>query len=455
MKLFLSNKLRFSLTFAALLFFAANSATAQTVYTRPSAVPQPISVPSPSPLVKTTAKTIMPGVVTPDVARISLEPIVAGTRGVLIETVDGKTVMDVASDQTFNPASNVKVATALAVLKTLKPNFRFQTRIYTDGVFNQATNTIEGNLYVVGNDPSFNQEHAVAVADALNKLNVRQINGDVIVTASFTVGYNGSPIRSGSLFVNALDANKRPAAASKGWAAQIAANKQIVSAFPHVIVTGKVSTEELPTNLRLLATHESSPLKDILKACLSYSNNFLAERLGDAVGGYYNVERIVEQEAKIAPADFYIASASGLGVNRVTPRAMMQVFRAFHNELAKNKMSITDVLPVAAVDEGTLKNRFTEFRQRASVIGKTGTLPNSDGGVSSLVGQMGTANNGMLFFVIFNQRGNVNRFRSYQDQLVSYIQNQHGGAATFQYIPKSFATLLSNTKVTTEKTPVN
>lgn len=68
---------------------------------------------------------------------------------------------------------------------------------------------------------------------------------------------------------------------------------------------------------------------------------------------------------------------------------------------------------------------------------------------------MGTANNGMLFFVIFNQRGNVNRFRSYQNELVTYLQNQNGGAATFQYIPKSFATLLSNTKVTAEKTLVN
>src|SRR3712207_6899433 len=39
----------------------------------------------------------------------------------------------------------------------------------------------------------------------------------------------------------------------------------------------------LPTNLKPLAAHESSPLKDILKACLSYSNNFLAERLGNTV----------------------------------------------------------------------------------------------------------------------------------------------------------------------------
>lgn len=458
MKSKFSIKLRQTLSFAALFLFASTAATAQTVYTRPSSVPQPIVVasPSPSPLIKTTAKTVAPaGVVAPDVAPVSLEPLVSGTRGVLVQTVDGKTIMDTASDQTFNPASNVKLATALAVLKTLKPNFRFQTKIYTDGAFNLATNAIEGNLYIVGNDPSFNFEHAVAIADALNKLNVRQINGDVIVSPAFSLAYSPSAVRSGALLVQSLDANKRSAVATRAWQNQVTLNKQQSSVYPHVTVSGKVSTEELPTNLRLLVTHESSPLKDILKACLSYSNNFLAERLGDAIGGYYNVERVVEQAAKIEPAEFQLASSSGLGINRVTPRAMMSVFRALHGELAKYKMSITDILPVAAVDEGTLKNRFTDFRQRASVIGKTGTLPNSDGGVSSLVGQMGTANNGMLFFVIFNQRGNVNSFRNYQNQLVTYLQNQNGGAATFQYIPKSFATLLSNTNVKAETVPIN
>jgi D-alanyl-D-alanine carboxypeptidase len=188
---------------------------------------------------------------------------------------------------------------------------------------------------------------------------------------------------------------------------------------------------------------------------LSYSNNFLAERLGDAVGGTYMVANITRQAANIPVEEFHIATSSGLGINRVTPRAMMKVYRALHGELAKYKMSITDILPVAAVDEGTLKNRFTDFRARGSVIGKTGTLPNSDGGVSALVGQMGTASGEVLFFVIFNQRGNVNRFRSYQDQFVTYLQNQRGGAMGFTYLPKSFSTLLSNTRVSAENSTAN
>ena len=450
MNLMLSKKMRHFLVIVSLFVLSA-SASAQSVYTRPSVVPQPI--PSPSPLVKTTS-SVTPSVAAPDVTQPSLEPVTTGMRGILVETVDGKAVMDLASDQAFNPASNVKLATALAVLKTLKPNYRYQTKIYTDGIFNPQDGTITGNLYVVGNDPSFNYEHGIRIADALNKMGVRTVNGDMIVSSNFTLGYTPSALRSGVLLYNAMDASRRPTAALNAWNDYLRANPQIAAQYqtlPSVAVMGSVSTEELPTNLRLLATHESSPLKDILKACLSYSNNFLAERLGDTVGGAYMVANIVRQEANIPVEELYLASSSGLGINRVTPRAMMKVFRALHNELSKHKMSITDILPVAGIDEGTLKNRFPG----GSVIGKTGTLPNTDGGVSSLVGQMGTASGEMLFFVIFNQRGNVNRFRNYQDELVAFLQNQRGGAMGFKYSPKYFPTLLSNTKVTTEKSPTN
>ncbi|MEP6923355.1 MAG: D-alanyl-D-alanine carboxypeptidase [Pyrinomonadaceae bacterium] len=446
----MSKKFRQSIAFISLLMLSSTAVLAQGVVTRPSAIQQPITVatPTPLPLVKSTVSSVA----TPDIGQPSLEPFVAGSRGVLVETVDGKTVMDASSNVTFNPASNVKLATAFAVLKTLKPSYRYSTKIYTDGVFNQQTGSIIGNLYVVGNDPSFNYEHGVAIAAALNKMGIRAVNGDLIVSANFTLGYSPSALRSGVLLYNTLDAARRSNAAASAWQTYLQTTRETIQTYPNVVVTGQVSTEELPTNLRLLVTHESSPLKDILKACLSYSNNFVAERLGDTVGGATSVERIVEQEAHIAPEEFLISSSSGLGINRVTPRAMMKLFRALHGELAKYKMSITDILPVAGVDEGTLKNRFTDFRARGSVIGKTGTLPQTDGGVSSLVGQMGTAKGEMLFFVIFNQRGNVNSFRNYQNNLVTYLQNQRGGAMSFSYLPKSFPALLANTKVTTEKT---
>ncbi|MBC7797391.1 MAG: D-alanyl-D-alanine carboxypeptidase [Pyrinomonadaceae bacterium] len=391
--------------------------------------------------------------VSPDIAQPSLEPFVNGYRGVLVETQRGQLVMDSSSNTPFNPASNVKLITGLAVLKTLKANYRFQTKVYTDGVFDPATGVVEGNLVVLGNDPSLNYEHAIAVAAGLNKIGIRQINGDLIVSPSFVMNYSPASLRSGVVFYDTMDATRRSTTAYTAWQRYLSATqkKGVPQSIPSVAITGAVTTSEIPSNLRLLLTHESSPLTDILKVCLSYSNNFLAERLGDAVGGSQAVASIAQQTAQVPFEELQLASSSGLGINRVTPRAMMKVFRALQMELAKNKILPTDIMPVAGVDEGTLKRRFTDYRSRASFIGKTGTLPNTDGGVSSLVGQAATASGEILYFVIFNQRGGASRFRDYQNELVTYLQNQRGGAASFQYLPKYFPTLLSGDRVNIEK----
>lgn len=475
MKNTVSKSFRLSLTllFAFATFASGNTALAQDVYTRPTASPQPTQTPLVKQIVKQTPalvtqptlpKTTAPPAAgttnnsaanrpfTPDIVAPSLEPIIGGMRGVLVETAQGQVLTEISADAAFNPASNIKLATAFAVLNAYKANYRFKTQIYTDGLIDTTTGTINGNLLVVGNDPSLQYEHAMAVAEALNKIGVQRVTGDLMVSPTFTMNYTPSSLRSGVLFYDTLDATRRSAAAVSAWHNYLKANSpNQPRPIPSVAVMGAVVNNILPSNPRLLATHESSPLKDILKLCLSYSNNFVAERLGDAVGGPSGVQNIVQREAKVPFEEFQIASTSGLGISRVTPRAMMKIFRALHNELVKNKISPTDVMPVAGIDEGTLKNRFNDFRSRGSVIGKTGTLPQSDGGVSSLVGQMATAKGEILFFVIFNMHGNVNRFRDYQNDFVSYIQNMRGGAAMFSYVPKNFDTLLSNNRVTIDK----
>jgi hypothetical protein len=42
-----------------------------------------------------------------------------------------------------------------------------------------------GNLYITGRDPSFNFEHTVEIAEALNKAGIRTVQGDMIVTDRF------------------------------------------------------------------------------------------------------------------------------------------------------------------------------------------------------------------------------------------------------------------------------
>ena len=105
----------------------------------------------------------------------SSSQVVYGLQGVLIETLDGKTVSTQSADEPFNPASAVKLATTLVALKTLGPEYRFVTGIWTSGTFDKTTGTVNGNLYISGRDPSFHYEHAVMVARQLNTLGIRTV----------------------------------------------------------------------------------------------------------------------------------------------------------------------------------------------------------------------------------------------------------------------------------------
>jgi D-alanyl-D-alanine carboxypeptidase/D-alanyl-D-alanine-endopeptidase (penicillin-binding protein 4) len=397
---------------------------------------------APTPYVKKTS------IATPTASAYTAEMVVPGYSGILVETLDGKTVSESSSMATFNPASNVKVATAYAVLKAFGPEFRFATDVWTDGTIDKATRTLYGNLYVSGRDPMFNPEHAVALAHELNKLGISTINGDLVVTDNFSLGYSSSPVRSGQSLFAMADASKRSPAATRAWINYLSYSGKFsqVSGTPSVSFTGSSYVQAIPSNLKLLFRHESAPMREILKVTLCYSNNFLSERLGDMLGGAYAVARSVQLNAGIAPEEFYLQTSSGLGINRVTPRAMMKLMRALRADLARYKMTFADIMPVAGIDKGTLENRFDTDFATGSVVGKTGTLGNTDGGVSALCGEINTRN-GKLLFVIFNQRGGVQKFRAFQNNFVSTIQGQFGGAAPMAYNPVSLDVRLARTRV--------
>jgi len=373
---------------------------------------------------------------------------IPGASGVLIESLDGTRLVEYGSAMTFNPASNVKVATAYAILKTFGPDYRFPTNIWTDGGIDRSTATLKGNLYVSGRDPMFSYEHAVSIANELNRLGVRTIEGDLIVTDTFSIAHTSAASRTSQLLFNTLDASKRSSAAARNWSQFVNNSGQNgrLPLTPSVTFTGSAYVQPLPSTLGLLFTHESAPMREILKVTLCYSNNFLSERLGDMLGGPSAVARIVHTNAAVPPSEFYIQTASGLGINRVTPSAMMKLLRSFRHDLAKYQMTFADVMPVAGLDRGTLESRFDSDFSKGSIVGKTGTLGNTDGGVSSLAGEVSTRN-GRFLFVIFNQRGSVARFRTFQNFFVSLFQGQLGGAVPLDYAPVSLETRLARSRV--------
>jgi len=71
---------------------------------------------------------------------------------------------------------------------------------------------------------------------------------------------------------------------------------------------------------------------------------------------------------------------------------------------------------------GLLVNMF-----RGAVIGKTGTLPGTDGGVSTLAGIAVHANRGPVIFAIFNTMGPVTTYRKLQDEFLKGFIVESGG----------------------------
>ena len=404
-----------------------------------------------------SAQTSQPAIATPGTSVSnqattgSSEPrSVFGLQGVLVETLAGKTVASQSSDESFNPASAIKLATALIALRTFGPHYRFTTGIWTDGTLDRATNTIYGNLYVSGGDPSFHYEHAMMIARQLNDLGIRTVTGDLVVAPGFTMNFDSSVRRSGERLYETFDSRLRSRAATGAWTYERMAvgDQASPETIPSMVVMGAVQVNSVSTGAKLLLTHKSSKLVDILKVLLCYSNNFMAERIGENIGGTESVRRQLVNTLGVAPNELMLSSLSGVGVNRVTPRAMMKIFRALREELQKDKLSPSDILPVAGIDPGTLQDRFAEPAMRGSVIAKTGTLTRTDGGASSLVGQMKTANGEILLFVIMNQDGSILRFRENQDYLVMQVQNTRGGPKAFTYQPLTLVMRLADTKDT-------
>jgi serine-type D-Ala-D-Ala carboxypeptidase/endopeptidase (penicillin-binding protein 4) len=373
-----------------------------------------------------------------------------GYQGVLVQTLDGKAVASQSADEQFNPASTIKLATALVALQTFGPDHRFATGIWTDGVIDKTTGKIAGNLYISGRDPSFHYEHAVLVARELNKLGIKEVTGDLIVSPGFTMNFSSSAQRSGERLYDTLDSTLRYAVAIKAWTYERTALKDSASleTIPSVAVMGGVSVGPVSQSAKLLLTQKSSKLADILKVLLCYSNNFMAERIGESLGGPEAVRQRLITQLRIGAGEIRLASLSGLGVNRVSPAGMMKIYRSLRAELRKHRLDPSAIMPVAGIDPGTLEDRFTGLPWRGSVIAKTGTLIRTDGGSSSLVGQLRAQNGEVLLFVIMNQSGSVGRFRENQDYLVMLIQNTRGGPKAFDYKPVSLAMQLSNTEST-------
>ena len=170
-------------------------------------------------------------------------------------------------NEQFNPASTLKLATALVALRTLGPEHRFATGIWTDGVLDKTTGALTGNLYISGRDPSFHYEHGVLLARELNKLGIKQVTGDLIVAPGFTMNFSASAQRSAS--DSTIPSTPRCATRKqmRAWNYErtLLNDKASLETVPSLAVMGEVVVAPVAPTAKLLLTQRSSKLVDILK----------------------------------------------------------------------------------------------------------------------------------------------------------------------------------------------
>jgi D-alanyl-D-alanine carboxypeptidase/D-alanyl-D-alanine-endopeptidase (penicillin-binding protein 4) len=315
------------------------------------------------------------------------------------------------------PAASVtKVATSLAALQTFGPDRRFVTILGTTGTIENGV--LKGNLVVQGGgDPFFVWEEAIAVGNQLNRLGIKQVQGNLLVVGKFYMNFQEDRIKSGNLLKQALN--------KELWSVETQTQHQTLplgTPKPQVEIAGKVEVAPtLPSDFQPLVRQHSLPLAELLKKMNRYSNNKMAEFIAESVGGAKTVARTAAATAGVLEAEIHLVNGSGLSVeNRISPRAAVAMFAAIERLLVRYDLTVGDVFAIVGEDEGILETRSLP---KLTVV-KSGTLDS----VSALVGALPTQEQGTIWFAIINNGSNLKGFRDRQEKLLSSFIDEWGAA---------------------------
>ena len=361
-------------------------------------------------------------------------------QGVYVEAADGTVLLAQAASTAVHPASVSKVPTTLALLRKFGPAHRFTTSFTAKGRI--LDGTLYGDLWVGSDgDPSLVDEDALLVAERLRQSGIARITGGLVLRGPLTFDWkkdaDGASLRnalsgltppSAWQAVRALEITDTNGGANLGGAPGIRFGT--ATAWP-ADSSGAAHVIELRAD-RPLIVHRSQPLLPLVKSLNDYSNNIFTP-FADAAGGAAAVENlarsVVPQEMR---SEIILGDGAGSDPsNRLSPRAAVKLLRALEQELATTGHALCEVLPVAGIDEGTLRDRLNGPGEAGHVLGKTGTF--GDYGASALIGAIPTTDRGTVYFAILDHDVPVSQARRRQDRFVrALLANLHSVAWNYQ-----------------------
>lgn len=326
----------------------------------------------------------------------------------------------------ISAASLSKVATTVVALEQWGKDYRFVTPLYLRGTLEGGV--LRGDLIVEGKgDPLFVWEEAIALGNALNRLGIREVTGNLIIVGAFSMNFKPDPLASGQLLQLALD--------QKRWTGLIESQYQLLppaTPRPEVAIAGTVQLQpSVPADAQVLLSHQSLTLTELIRQMNIYSNNEMAEMLARSVGGAGVVAQRAAAIAQVPPTEIQLVNGSGLSVNnRLSPRAVTRLFMALDAKLASSSIKVTDLFPVAGRDtKGTMQFRALP----PGVALKTGTLNE----VSALAGMLPTRERGLVWFTLINQGQGIEFFRNEQDRLLQRLAKHWQVVPTIPLVPNA------------------
>ena len=347
---------------------------------------------------------------------------VGADQGVFVQAEDGTILAAQRETRPVHPASVTKVATSLALLARLGPDYRFETQVFGDGPLRNGR--LDGDLVVEANgDPFFVFEDAFLILRKLHALGLREVRGDVRVRGPWMFNWQDDPAaRRLKRALQGLDG-------AEAWAA-LGESRVCLSGMALRFRPAPAPQAAGKTLLR----YHSPPLLTIVKALNGYSNNVF-HPLSDRIGGAQAVEASMRAHLPAAlGSEVTITNAAGADENnRVSPRAAVAILWQLQTYLRTVNRQLSDVLPVNGSDLGTLQERLLEAPYRGRVVGKTGTFGSV--GASALVGVLRTPEYGRIAFAVLNSWVPVPEARQRQDAFVrALIDATHADA--WDYAPE-------------------
>jgi len=239
----------------------------------------------------------------------------------VIDLESGRVLESHRPREPFIPASVAKVPSALATMDLLGADYRFMTWVAVTGEVRNGV--LHGDLILTGGgDPSLTHKDMIALARKLRRAGITKINGafiydgDVLPTvpaieptqppdapynpplsglmvdhSRFDVVWSGGTGRGQDIPLDPLPVNtdRTPLLAEEPLpvldAARFAARVFQWAAAGEGVSLPAPEPGPTPTTARVLASHESAPLHEIVRQALYYSNNAAAEVLALSATG--------------------------------------------------------------------------------------------------------------------------------------------------------------------------